>query len=399
VSTAAIGRLESAAEREDILALVRRFVDEEVRPAVPALEQADQYPAELLSQMASLGFYGILIAPEYGGLDLSYRTFSEIQMELSRGWMSLSGTLTSHFSCAAMIASFGTEEQKRALLPRMATGDLKFCFSVTEPDAGSDLQAIRTQAKAVDGGYRISGQKTWATHGLHANAIMLLAVTDPAARPRHKGTATFVLEKPSGVAQLPGLTIPPPLHKLGYKGVESTEIVFDDFFAPAEAVLGGPEAVGTGFKQFMSGLEGGRLSVASCATGIADEAFRQAIRYAQEREAFGRPIAQHQAVQLNLAQMATRVQAARLLCYDVADRLDDGRRADLEAAMAKLYASETAGAVALDAMRVLGGYGYSNEFPVERIYRDAPAFILGEGSNEIQQLVIARRLLERFSLR
>jgi len=390
--------LESDGQREDLIALVRRFVDEEVRPSAPKFEQADEYPAPLLDKMGSLGFYGILIAPEYGGLGLSHRTFSEIQMELSRGWMSLSGTLTSHFTCAAMIASFGTDEQKQQFLPRMATGELKFCFSVTEPDAGSDMQAIRTHAKAVEGGYRISGQKTWATHGLNANGIVMLAVTDPGAQPRHTGMATFVVEKPGGVPDLPGLTIPNALHKLGYRGVESTEIVFDEYFAAADAVLGGPGAARNGFKQFMSGLEVGRLSVASCATGIADEAFQQAIRYAQERETFGRPIAQHQAVQLNLASMATRVQAARLLSYDVAERLDEGRRADLEASMAKLFASETASDVALDAMRVLGGYGYSNDFPVERIYRDAPIFILGEGSNEIQQLVIARRLLERFSI-
>jgi butyryl-CoA dehydrogenase len=389
---------EAAADREAILSLVRRFVDAEVRPSAGEYDRKDEYPKPLLEKMAELGFYGILIPEKYGGLGLDATTFAEIQMELSRGWMSISGTLTSHFTCAYMIERFGTTEQRDSLLPRMATGELKLCFSVTEPDAGSDLQAIRTHARREGEEYVVNGTKTWATHGLNASGILFLVVTDTSASPRHRGMSAFLVEKESGVAESPGLKIPPALHKLGYKGVESTEIVFDDYRVPASAVLGGEAGLGQGFKYFMSGLEIGRLSVASCATGIADEAFRQAIRYAQERHTFGRPIAEHQAIQLNLAQMATKVQASRLLALDVARRLDAGERADLEAGMAKLFASETAASVALDAMRVLGGYGYSNEFPVERIFRDAPVFILGEGSNEIQQVVIAKRLLERYAI-
>jgi butyryl-CoA dehydrogenase len=387
---------ETDAEREDLIALVRRFVDQEVRRDAPGFERNDEYPKPLLDKMSELGFYGILVPEEYGGLDLSFRTFSEIQMELSRGWISLSGTLTSHFTSVGMILSFGTPDQRRELLPRMAAGELKLSFSMTEPNAGSDAQAIRTRAVRDGDEYVITGQKTWATHGLNANGIMLLTVTDPDAEPRHTGMTAFVIEKQGGITEMPGLTIPPPLHKLGYKGVESVELVFDGFRTPASTVLGGEDGVGLGFKQFMSGLEVGRLSVASCATGAATEAFRQALRYAQEREAFGRPIAQHQAIQRHLAEMGTRVHAARLLCLDLADRLDRGERADLEAGMAKLFATETAATVSLDAMRVLGGYGYSNEFPIERIYRDIPSLLLGEGSNEIQHRVIARRLVDRY---
>jgi butyryl-CoA dehydrogenase len=389
---------ETAAEREDLIALVRRFVDQEVRPNAPSFERNDEYPQPLLDKMAELGFYGILIPEEYGGLGLSLRTFSEIQIELSRGWISLSGTLTSHFSSAGMIMSFGTREQRDELLPRMAAGELKLAFSITEPNAGSDAQAIRTRAVLDGDEYVITGQKTWATHGLNANGMVLLTVTDPDAAPRHRGMTAFVFEKAAGATEMPGLTIPPPLHKLGYKGVESVELVFDGFRTPRSTVLGGDAGIGMGFKQFMSGLETGRLSVASCATGAATEAFRQAIRYAQEREAFGRPIAEHQLIQRHLAEMATSVHAARLLCFDLADRLDRGERADLEAGMAKLFATETAATVALDAMRVLGGYGYSDEFPIERIYRDIPSLLLGEGSNEIQHQVIARRLVARYPL-
>jgi butyryl-CoA dehydrogenase len=385
-------------EREDLLALVRRFVDQEVRPQAPRFEREDEYPRSLLDQMAELGFYGILIPEEYGGLGLSYRTFSEIQMELTRGWVSLSGTLTSHSTSVSMILAFGTEDQRHELLPKMAAGELKLAFSMTEPDAGSDAQAIRTRAVRDGDEYVITGQKTWATHGLNANGLVLLVVTDPSAQPRHRGMTTFVFEKDPGVSELPGLTIPPPLHKLGYKGVESVELVFDGFRAPASTVLGGEDGVGQGFKQFMSGLEVGRLSVASCATGAATEAFRQAVRYAQEREAFGKPIAQHQAIQRHLSEMATSAQASKLLCFDLAERLDRGERSDLEAGMAKLFATETAAKAALDSMRVLGGYGYSDEFPVERIYRDIPSLLLGEGSNEIQHQLIARGLLARYPI-
>jgi butyryl-CoA dehydrogenase len=277
----------------------------------------------------------------------------------------------------------------------MATGELRFAYSMTEPHAGSDVQAIRTRAVRDDDDVVITGQKMWATNGLRAGAIMLLAVTDPEAEPRHRGMTAFVVEKEPGVEEQPGLRIPGTLGKLGYKGVETTELLFDGFRMPAAGVLGGEEAVGRGFAQFMGGIELGRVNIAARAVGIATRAFEEAIRYAQQREAFGKPIAQHQAVQLTLAQMATKIEAARLLTLRAAEQKSSGERADLEAGMAKLFATEVAQEVALDAMRIHGGYGYSQEFVVERLYRDAPVLILGEGSNEIQQLVIARRLLER----
>jgi alkylation response protein AidB-like acyl-CoA dehydrogenase len=293
-----------------------------------------------------------------------------------------------------MIGEHGTEEQRGRYLPRMATGELHFAYSMTEPHAGSDVQAIRTRAVREGDEYVITGQKMWATNGLRSSGVMLLAKTDPEADPPHRGMTALILEKAPGVHEQPGLTVSRPLRKLGYKGVESTELVFDGFRTPATSVLGGQE--GLGFKQFMGGIELGRVNIAARAVGIAQAAFEAAIRYAQEREAFGKPIARHQAIQLKLAQMATKIEASRLLMLEAAGRKDAGERADLEAGMAKLFATETAEEVALEAMRIHGGYGYSQEFVVERIYRDAPVLILGEGSNEIQQLLIARRLLERY---
>jgi butyryl-CoA dehydrogenase len=278
----------------------------------------------------------------------------------------------------------------------MATGELHFAYSMTEPHAGSDVQAIRTRAERDGDDYVITGQKMWATNGLRSSAVMLLAKTDPDADPPHRGMTAFVVEKEPGRSEQPGLTIPKPLRKLGYKGVESTELVFDGFRTPASSVLGGEDGVGRGFKQFMGGIELGRVNIAARAVGIAQAAFEASIRYAQEREAFGKPIAHHQAIQLKLAQMATKIEASRLLMLQAAQRKDAGERADLEAGMAKLFATETAEEVALEAMRIHGGYGYSQEYLVERLYRDAPVLILGEGSNEIQQLVIARRLLEAY---
>jgi butyryl-CoA dehydrogenase len=280
----------------------------------------------------------------------------------------------------------------------MATGELHFAYSMTEPHAGSDVQAIRTRAERDGDGWIITGQKMWATNGLRSSMVMLLAKTDPAADPPHRGMTAFVLEKEPGVAELPGLTIGPPIKKLGYKGVDTVELVFDAFRAPGASVLGGERGENAGFRYFMGGIELGRVNIAARAVGIATAAFEAAIRYAQERSAFGKPIAHHQAIQLKLAQMATKIEAARLLTLQAARAKDAGERADLEAGMAKLFATEAAEEVALEAMRIHGGYGYSQEFVVERIYRDAPVLILGEGSNEIQQLVIARRLLERYAI-
>jgi butyryl-CoA dehydrogenase len=387
-----------SSEQREIVATVRDFVDREVIPAAPELERADEYPAAIVATMKQLGLFGVTIPERYGGLGLDLPTYSLIQVELSRGWMSLSGVLNTHLIAAWMIETYGTDEQRERFLPGMATGELHAAYSMTEPHAGSDVQAIRTRAVRDGDEYVITGQKTWATNGYHSNLVMLLTKTDPDAEPRHRGMTAFVVEKLPAVAEQPGLTIPPKLRKLGYKGVESVELVFDGFRTPAANVLGGEAGLGQGFKYFMAGVELGRVNIAARAVGIATAAFEAAIRYAQEREAFGKPIAEHQAIQLKLAQMATKIEASRLLLQQAAEKKGAGERADLESGMAKLFATETAQEVALEAMRIHGGYGYSPEFAIERIYRDAPLLILGEGSNEIQQLVIARRLLERYAL-
>jgi alkylation response protein AidB-like acyl-CoA dehydrogenase len=383
------------AEQAEIVQTIREFVERDVMPVASEYEHADEFPEPLVATMKELGLFGVTIPEEYGGLGLDLTTYALIQVELSRGWMSLSGVLNTHFISAWMIKTYGTEEQKERYLSRMATGEIRFAYAMTEPHAGSDVQAIRTRAVREGDEYVISGQKMWSTNGLRADAVMLLAVTDPAAEPPHRGMTAFILEKEPGVARQPGLTVSAPLKKLGYKGVESVELAFDGFRTPAASTLGGEAGVGQGFKFFMGGIELGRVNIAARAVGIATAAFEQAIKYAQEREAFGKPIAHHQAIQLKLAQMATKIEAARLLMLQAAEKKDAGERADLEAGMAKLFATETAEEVALESMRIHGGYGYSQEFVVERIYRDAPVLILGEGSNEIQQLVIARRLLEK----
>jgi butyryl-CoA dehydrogenase len=385
----------TAEAREEIVAAVREWVEHEVYPVASDYEHADEYPEPLVEDMKRMGLFGVTIPEEYGGLGLDLLTYVLIQVELSRGWMSLSGVLNTHFISAWMIRTYGTDEQRDRLLPRMATGEVRFAYSMTEPHAGSDVQAIRTRAVRDGDGYSITGQKMWATNALRAGAIMLLAVTDPNAEPRHRGMTAFIVEKEPEVEELPGLRIPGTLRKLGYKGVETTELVFDGFRVPAHSVLGGADGVNQGFAYFMGGIELGRVNIAARAVGIATRAFEEAIAYAQQRETFGKPIAQHQAVQLKLAQMATKIEAARLLTMQAAEKKNAGERADLEAGMAKLFATETAEEVALEAMRIHGGAGYSQELVVERIYRDAPVLILGEGSNEIQQLVIARRLLER----
>jgi len=380
-------------EQSAIVDLVRDFVARDVRPVASDLEHADEYPTELVAQMKEMGLFGVTIPEQYGGGGLDLTTYALIQVELSRGWMSLSGVLNTHFISAWMIKTFGTDEQRERYLPRMATGELHCAYTMTEPEAGSDVQAIRTRATRSGDEYVITGQKMWVTNGFHSNMVMLLAKTDPDAEPRHRGMTAFILEKEPEVAQQPGMTIPPKLRKLGYKGVESTELVLDEFHTPLTSVLGGKE--GEGFQQFMAGIELGRINVAARAIGITTAALEEAVRYARDREAFGRPIAKHQLIQEKLAQMATRLQASRLLMLHAAAAKDAGQRADLEAGIAKLFATETAAWVTLEAMRVHGGYGYSQEYLVERLYRDAPLLILGEGTNEIQHLVIAQRLMER----
>jgi alkylation response protein AidB-like acyl-CoA dehydrogenase len=393
-----VATAELTTEQEQIVATIRDFVERDVLPVASELEHADEYPEQLVETMKELGLFGVTIPVAYGGLGLDLTTYALVQVELSRGWMSLSGVLNTHFISAWMIGEHGTDEQRQAYLPRMATGELHFAYSMTEPHAGSDVQAIRTRAVREGEEYVISGQKMWATNGLRSGAVMLLAKTDPDADPPHRGMTAFIVEKEPNVHEQPGLTISAPLKKLGYKGVETVEMVFNGFRVPAAGVLGGEAGVNAGFRQFMGGIELGRVNIAARAVGIATAAFEAAIRYAQEREAFGKPIAKHQAIQLKLAQMATKIEASRLLMLQAARRKDAGERADLEAGMAKLFATETAEEVALEAMRIHGGYGYSQEFLVERLYRDAPVLILGEGSNEIQQLVIARRLLEKYTI-
>jgi butyryl-CoA dehydrogenase len=383
----------SAAEREEMIALARDFVRGDVRPVAAQYDREDRYPEDLFTKLAELGFYGLVIPERYGGVGVDSETFAEIQMELAQGWLPVAGILTTHFTSASMILQFGTEEQRDRLLPKLAAGKIRCATSLTEPDAGSDLQALRMTARRDGDAFVIDGVKTWTTHGLNAGLVVLLTKTDPSAQPPHRGMTTFLLEKEPGVATMPGLEIPPKLPKLGYKGIETTELVFDGYRIPASAVLGGEEGIGRGFKQYMLGMEIGRLSVSAKAVGLATDALNRAIAYAKERRTFGKTISQHQAIQVTVAQMATRVEAARQLVLSAARKLDRGERVDLEVGMAKLFATETAGQVSMDAMRVLGGYGYSPEYEVERIFRDAPALILGEGSNEIQQILIARRLL------
>jgi butyryl-CoA dehydrogenase len=385
----------TAVEQQEIVAAVREFVDRDVIPVASELEHADEFPTELVETMKELGLFGTAIAEEYGGLGLGIDTYALIQMELSRGWPTLSGIMNGSFIAGTMIGLHGTEEQRRRHLPRLATGEIRAAFSMTEPHAGSDVQSIRTTAVRDGDDFVLDGQKMWVTNGWRSGLISVLAKTDPSAVPAHAGMTGFLVEK-EPETEPPGLRIPmPPLKKLGYKGVESTELVFDGFRTPASAVLGGDEGVGQGFKFFMSGIEAGRVNVAARGAGLAKAALDDSLRYAKEREAFGKPIGQHQAVQMMLARMATRAEAARLLVLQAASAKARGDRADLEAGMAKLFATEAAQENALDAMRIHGGYGYSLEFRPERYYRDAPLLLIGEGSNEIQQLIIARRLLER----
>jgi butyryl-CoA dehydrogenase len=385
---------ETSVEQE-VVAVVREFVDRDVVPVASELDHRDEFPDGLVATMRELGLFGTTIPEEYGGLGLGLDTYALILIELSRGWVSLPGIMNGTFIASWMLRNHGTEEQRQAWLPRLATGEVRAAFSMTEPHAGSDVQSIRTTAVREGNEYVLTGQKMWVTNGWRSGLVMLLAKTDPDASPAHEGITGFLIAK-EPETEPPGLKIPmPPLKKLGYKGVESTELLFDGFRVPATAVLGGEAGVGQGFKYFMSGIEVGRVNVAARGAGLAKAALDDALRYAKEREAFGKPIGGHQAVQMMLAKMATRAEAARLLVVQAAQAKARGERADLEAGMAKFFATEAAQDNALDCMRIHGGYGYSLEFRPERYYRDAPLLLIGEGSNEIQQLIIARRLLER----
>jgi alkylation response protein AidB-like acyl-CoA dehydrogenase len=376
--------------RDEILSTVRRFVEREVLPVASELEHRNEYPQALVDRMKELGLFGATIPQEYGGLGLDVTTYAMVVEELCRGWMSLSGVLNTHLMLAYMLRMHGTDEQKRRYLPAMARGEHRGALCLTEPHAGSDVQRIRTTAVRRGDAYILNGSKMFITNARYGTLYALATKTDKDADPPYKGISMFVGEKG------PGLTVSRDIDKLGYKGIETCEVHLEDYAVPAGNLIGGKE--GQGFFQVMSGLEVGRINIAARAVGVAKAAFEQAIRYSQQRETFGKPICEHQAIQLKLAEMATKIEAARLLTYQAAEKKDRGERCDIEAGMAKLFSSETCLEVATEAMRILGGYGYTKEFPVERYYRDAPLMIIGEGTNEIQRLVIARQLLQRHKI-
>ncbi|MEU7045682.1 acyl-CoA dehydrogenase family protein [Streptomyces varsoviensis] len=374
-------------EESAIVSLVGEFVDREVRPVARELDHTNTYPEQLIEQMKAMGVFGLAIPEPWGETAVSAQCYAAVTEELARGWMSLAGAMGGHTVVAKLLTEFGTPEQRDAYLPRMATGEIRAAMALTEPGGGSDLQAIRTVARRDGEQYVVDGSKTWITNARRSRLIALLCKTDPAAAPAHRGMSILLVEPG------PGLHISRDLPKLGYKGVESCELSFDGLRVPAGALLGGRE--GRGFAQMMRGLEIGRIQVACRALGVGRAALEDALRYAQERESFGRPIWQHQSIGNYLADMATKLEAARQLVRYAARRYDSGERADMEAGMAKLFASETAMEVALNAVRIHGGYGYSTEFDVERYFRDAPLMIVGEGTNEIQRDVIARQLVQR----
>jgi len=391
---------EKTDEQRAITEMVRQFVDEQVIPIAEEHDHEDKFPDQVVEQMRELGLFGVTIPEEYGGMGLDLTTYAMIVEELSRGWISVSGIVNTHFIGSYLLMKFGTDEQKEKYLPRMATGEIRAAFSLSEPGLGSDVAAISTRAKKDGDAWVINGTKMWVTNGLRSGLVFLLAKSDPEADPPHRGMTCFICEKEPGkdVNEGPykGLSIPPKIKKMGYKGVESTELVFEDYRCPSANVLGGEEAgVNKGFPQMMDALEVGRVNVAARGVGLGQRALELALRYSQERRTFGKPIAQHQAIQFKLAEMGTKVEAARLLTMKAARMKDAGERSDLEAGMAKLFASEAAKEVVEEALRIHGGYGYSKEYEIERLYRDAPLLLIGEGTSEIQKMVIGRTLLKR----
>lgn len=390
--------------QEQIVQLVRQYTDEQILPNAEHFDHADEYPQEMVDGLKELGIFGATIPEEYGGLGLDLSTYTRIVIELARGWVSIPGVVNTHFIGAYLLMKFGTEEQKQKYLPKMATGEITAAFSLSEPHAGSDVQAIKTHAKKTDdGSYEVNGAKMWLTNGLTSGLVFTLVVTDPAAQPRYKGMTCFILEKEPGISEntgkYAGLTIPPKIKKMGYKGVESTEMVLEGYKAPADQILGGEEVgLGGGFKQMMDALEVGRVNVAARGVGLAERALELALRYSQERETFGKPIADHQMVQGHIADMAAREAGARLLTLKAAELKDQGKSSNLEAAMAKMVASEAGHANTEACLRLHGGYGYSKEYEVERLYRDAPLLLIGEGTSDIQRLNIAKQLLKKHKI-
>jgi alkylation response protein AidB-like acyl-CoA dehydrogenase len=371
----------------EILESIERWAERELKPIAKKFDHADEYPLEIVEQMKELGLFGATIDPEYGGLGLSASTYARIVMSIASIWMAPVGIFNSHLIMAACVQRHGTDEQKRRWLPKFASGEIRGGIGLTEPNAGTDLQSIRTVARRDNDHYVINGTKTWITNGVYGTCFGVLVKTDPEAQPRHKGMSMFICEKGDGFKAAK------KIRKLGYKSIDSAELVFEDYRVSAEQLIGGVE--GRGFQQAVGGLELGRINVAARGAGIAAGALRDALRYAQERSTFGKPIAQHQAIQLKLADMATRVEAARLLIEQAARKYDTGERCDLESSMAKLFASEAGVENSLEAMRIFGGYSYSTDFDVERYYRDAPLMCIGEGTNEMQRIIIAKQLVER----
>ena len=370
-----------------ILDMLDRFLETEVRPYVHKFDHDDIYPAEIVEKMKEMGLFGCIIDPEYGGLGLSTRTYAQIIARISRVWMSVSGIINSHLILAMLVQRNGTPEQKRTYLPKFATGEWRGGIGLTEPDCGTDLQAIRTTAKRVGDDYIVNGNKTWITNSKYGNTLALLVKTDPAAQPRHRGMSLLLVQKG------PGFEVSRQLEKLGYKGIDTCELSFNDYRVSADALIGGVE--GKGLQQILGGLELGRINVAARGVGIAQAALDESVSYSQQRKTFGKPICEHQAIQLKLGEMATRVEAGRLLVDAAAQKYDRGERCDMEAGMAKYFATEAALENSIEAMRIHGAYGYSKEYNVERLYRDAPLLTIGEGTNEMQRIIIAKQLIER----
>ncbi|OBJ46392.1 acyl-CoA dehydrogenase [Mycolicibacterium mucogenicum] len=384
--------------QREIVSTVRQFVDREIIPVAQDLEHADSYPQAIVDQMKELGLFGLMIPQEYGGLGESLLTYVLCVEELARGWMSISGVINTHFIVAYMLRQHGTEEQKQRYLPRMATGEVRGAFSMSEPELGSDVAAIRTRGvRDADGDYLITGQKMWLTNGGSSTLVAALVKTDEGADKPHRNLTAFLIEKPTGFGEVkPGLTIPGKIDKLGYKGIDTTELVFDGYRAGAEDVLGGKP--GEGFFQMMDGIEVGRVNVSARACGVGIRAFELAVRYAQQRETFGKPIADHQAIAFQLAEMATKVEAAHLMMVNAARLKDSGERNDVAAGMAKYLASEFCSEVTQQSFRIHGGYGYSKEYEIERLMRDAPFLLIGEGTSEIQKTIISKNLLNEYRI-
>ena len=384
--------------QQEILSTVRTFVDREIIPRAQELEHSDTYPQQIVDGMKEMGLFGLMIPEEFGGLGESLLTYALVVEEIARGWMSVSGVINTHFIVAYMIRQHGTQAQKERILPRMATGEVRGAFSMSEPGLGSDVAGIRTRAVPDGDSYVIDGAKMWLTNGGSSTLVATLVRTELGAQKAHRNLTTFLVEKPAGFGTVaPGLTIPGKIDKMGYKGVDTTELLFDGFRIGADAVLGGEP--GRGFAQMMDGVEVGRVNVAARACGISIRAFELAVEYAQQRETFGRPIAQHQAIAFQLAEMATKVEAAHQMMVKAARVKDAGERNDLEAGMAKYLASEYCSQVVEDSFRIHGGYGFSKEYEIERLYREAPMLLIGEGTADIQRMIIGRRLLEDYRLR